>query len=78
MLCIPTPIIGYVGALHSIRLDLQVLLHIAASKPEWSIVLVGPEDTVFTNSVLHQFKNVYFIGAKEPAELPAYINAFDV
>jgi len=78
MLCIPAPIIGYVGALQSIRLDLQVLMHIATSKPEWNIVLVGPEDNVFANSTLHQLKNVYFIGAKDPAELPAYINAFDV
>ncbi len=78
MLCIPSPIIGYVGALQSIRLDLQVLTHIALSKPDWSIVLVGPEDTVFANSTLHQLKNVYFIGAKDPADLPAYINSFDV
>jgi glycosyltransferase involved in cell wall biosynthesis len=78
MRCIPSPIIGYVGALQSIRLDLQVLMHIATTKPEWSIVLVGPEDTVFANSALHQLKNIYFIGSKSPAELPAYIHSFDV
>jgi len=78
MLRVSSPIIGYVGALQSIRLDIQVLMFLAASKPDWSFVLVGPEDTVFSASALHNLNNVYFIGSKDPAELPAYINSFDV
>jgi teichuronic acid biosynthesis glycosyltransferase TuaH len=78
MIDIPSPIIGYVGALQSIRLDIDVLLHISTSKPEWSLVLVGPEDDVFKSSQLHQCKNVFFIGSKDPSELPQYIHAFDV
>ncbi len=72
------PIIGYVGALQSIRLDMEIIGHIAAANPEWSVVLVGPEDNEFKRSVLHQINNVYFLGSKDPKELPAYINAFDV
>jgi glycosyltransferase involved in cell wall biosynthesis len=78
MLAIPSPIIGYVGALQSIRLDIEVLMHISESKPEWNLVLVGPEDEVFRNSSLHNCKNVFFIGSKDPSELPQYIHAFDV
>lgn len=78
ILSIPNPIIGYVGALQSLRLDLNVIAHIAESNPLWSVVLVGPEDDEFKKSNLHQIKNVYFIGSKDPAELPSYINAFDV
>ncbi|OIR12128.1 putative teichuronic acid biosynthesis glycosyltransferase TuaH [mine drainage metagenome] len=78
ILLIPNPIIGYVGALQSLRLDLNVIAHIAESNPEWSVVLVGPEDDQFKKSNLHQIKNVYFIGSKDPVELPSYINAFDV
>jgi len=78
MLAIPSPIIGYVGALQSIRLDIEVLLHISTSKPEWNLVLVGPEDDVFKASPLHQCKNVFFIGSKDPSALPQYIHAFDV
>jgi glycosyltransferase involved in cell wall biosynthesis len=78
MLRVSSPIIGYVGALQSIRLDIQVLMFLATSKPDWSFVLVGPEDTVFSASALHNLNNVYFIGSKDPAELPAYINSFDV
>ncbi len=78
MLAISSPIVGYVGALQSIRLDIEVLMHIAISKPEWNLVLVGPEDEVFKASRLHQCKNVFFIGQKDPSALPQYINAFDV
>lgn len=78
MLAIPSPIIGYVGALQSIRLDIDVLMYISKSKPEWNLVLVGPEDDVFKSSLLHQCKNVFFIGSKNPSALPQYIHAFDV
>jgi len=72
------PIIGYVGALQSIRLDIELLKYIAQQKPEWSIVLVGPEDEQFKVSDLHQIENIHFLGGKNPDTLPAYINSFDV
>ncbi|GAA4911807.1 glycosyltransferase [Mucilaginibacter defluvii] len=72
------PVIGYVGALQSIRLDIDLLAHIAKTKPEWSIVLVGPEDNEFQASSLHNIPNIHFLGSKPGAMLPAYINAFDV
>lgn len=75
---IPKPIIGYIGALLALRLDLQVLEHIAESRPGWSLVLVGPEDETFRNSRLHQQKNVWFLGNKSGNELPTYLNCFDV
>lgn len=75
---IPKPIIGYTGFLAAHRLDLQILAHIAEAKPEWNIVLVGPEDDIFKQSNLHQIKNVYFLGRKNPEELAGYVKAFDV
>ena len=72
------PIIGYIGALQSIRLDIELVKHLAVQKPEWSIVLVGPEDDGFKESDLHQLKNVHFLGAKTPGMMPGYIAAFDV
>ena len=75
---IPKPVIGYIGALLSLRLDIKVLEFIAESRPQWSLVLVGPEDESFRNSRLHQFKNVHFLGNKEGRELPSYLNFFDV
>ena len=78
MVSIGNPIIGYVGALQSLRLDLDIIEHIAVSRPSWHIVLVGPEDEQFRLSRLHQIKNIHFLGSKDPVELPRYINAFDI
>ncbi len=78
MKLIKAPIIGYVGALQSIRLDINIIQYIALEKPEWSIVLVGPEDDEFKSSALHQLSNVHFLGSKDPSTLPAYINEFDL
>ncbi|MEJ7692085.1 glycosyltransferase [Daejeonella sp.] len=72
------PVIGYVGALQSIRIDIEVIEYLALNKPDWSIVLVGPEDDIFKNSPLHTLKNVLFTGAKEMEQLPQYINTFSV
>lgn len=78
MASIPKPVIGYTGALFSLRLDVDILVHIAREKPDWSLVLIGPEDETFKKSTLHQLANVYFLGNKDPDNLPAYINGFDV
>lgn len=78
LLGIKRPIIGYVGALNSNRLDLSIIERIANLFPDFSLVLVGPEDDGFRQSSLHELPNVYFLGGKNEAELPAYINAFDV
>jgi teichuronic acid biosynthesis glycosyltransferase TuaH len=75
---LPHPIIGYVGALVGLRLDLDLLARLAQERPDWSLVLVGPEDEAFRNSELHLLPNVYFLGPKAPEVLPAYIQHFDV
>ncbi|TCD01693.1 glycosyltransferase [Pedobacter psychroterrae] len=75
---ISQPIIGYVGALQSLRLDIEILMHLAVERPEWKIVLVGPEDEDFKNSDLHRLENVHFIGSKNPSELPSFINSFTI
>jgi glycosyltransferase involved in cell wall biosynthesis len=75
---IKRPVIGYIGVLYTLRLDIEVLVHIAKSRPDWSLVLVGPEDEGFRNSELHRIGNVHFLGRKNMEELPAYLNAFDV
>lgn len=72
------PIIGYIGVLFQLRLDIEVLVHVAKSHSDWSVVLVGPEDEAFKASELHQLENVYFLGSKKMEELPAYLNSFDV
>lgn len=72
------PIIGYIGALYTLRLDLEIIRKIAKQQPNWTIVLIGPEDEGFKNSDLHTFPNVYFLGAKPGNQLANYLSAFDV
>lgn len=75
---IERPIIGYVGSLTTLRLDIDLLHHIATTRKDWSIVLVGPEDEDFKNSSLHELSNVHFLGNKPMESLPTYIKGFDV
>ncbi len=75
---IKNPIIGYIGALLTLRLDIDIIIHIAKQKTEWNIVLVGPEDDNFKKSILHKLPNVFFLGNKNGAELPKYLSFFDV
>lgn len=72
------PVIGYIGALLRLRLDIELLEKLAQANPQWSLVLVGPEDEDFQSSALHDLANVHFLGAKKPEELPAYLAQFDV
>ncbi|CAN5559139.1 hypothetical protein BH11BAC2_BH11BAC2_08540 [soil metagenome] len=78
MCSIPKPILGYVGFLTDVRLDINLLVNIAKSRPNWNLVLVGPEDKAFKKSELHQLSNVYFLGDKKPVHLPQFIQGFDI
>lgn len=75
---IARPIIGYVGFISEVRLDEEVLLHIAKFAPQWQIVLVGPVDDFFSKSELNRLRNVHFLGRKDQAILPSFIYHFDV
>ncbi|WP_316814893.1 glycosyltransferase [Pedobacter nyackensis] len=75
---ISTPIIGYVGALQSLRLDIELIRHIATARKDWTIVLVGPEDEDFQKSDLHELKNVVFTGSKPLDTLSLYMQFFDI
>lgn len=72
------PIIGYIGTLVTLRLEIDIIRYIAITRPDWSIVLVGPEDQGFQKSDLHDIKNIHFLGSKNESELATYLNAFDV
>jgi glycosyltransferase involved in cell wall biosynthesis len=72
------PVIGYIGALNSLRLNIKLLEILAGSNPFWSFVFVGPEDLSFQNSRLHSLKNVHFLGPKHESELSDYLYFFDI
>ncbi|SDM28033.1 glycosyltransferase [Pedobacter antarcticus] len=72
------PVIGYVGALESARLDQDIIAYLAKNKPDWTIIMVGPEDNAFKAGKLHSFKNIIFAGIKPMEMLADYIRIFDV
>ncbi|MDP4210992.1 MAG: glycosyltransferase [Bacteroidota bacterium] len=75
---IPGPILGYCGVVSSYRLDEDILIHLSESFPNYSIVLVGPSDSVFDKSRLRSLRNVFFLGRKMPGETIAYIQHFTI
>jgi len=78
LLNISKPIIGYIGTVWTLRLEIEIIQYIAENQPDWSIVLVGPEDENFKKSSLHQLSNVYFMGSVEMKDVPGWIKGFDV
>ncbi|KAF0132910.1 MAG: group 1 glycosyl transferase [Candidatus Saganbacteria bacterium] len=78
---IPKPIIGFIGAIDSYKVNLDLLDNIAENRPNYSIVLIGSIGKVDSStriSSLRKRKNVFFLGEKPYGLLPNYINSFDV
>ena len=72
---IKKPIIGYIGGIHR-HIDFNLLKHIAASNPNWSLVLIGPIQADISS--LKEIPNIVFLGQKDFHLLPGYIKEFDV
>lgn len=70
------PIIGYYGALAS-WFDFALLAEAARLRPDWTFVLVGD---VFVDDLggLDRLPNVRLEGRKPYAQMPLYLQAFDV
>jgi len=72
---LPHPIVGYVGGVHKV-VDLDLVKKVALLHPEYSFVFVGPLQTDVSSFA--GVPNVYFLGQKEHALLPDYVDHFDV
>jgi glycosyltransferase involved in cell wall biosynthesis len=79
--CLPRPRIGYSGTINE-RLDYAYLEHVARSRPEWSLVLVGdPYPWTLQAPPLQRLKtlpNVYFLGRFQFEEMPSLIKGMDI
>jgi glycosyltransferase involved in cell wall biosynthesis len=79
---IPTPRIGYVGSINE-KVDLALLEKMAATRQDWSIVLIGRQNFSAEESK-RQFDrllakpNIYWIPYRQPDQLPAYLKGLDV
>ena len=70
------PRLGYFGVVDE-RIDLELLAGLAAARPDWQLVVVGPVAKI-EETALPQATNLHYLGAKIYEELPAYIAGWDV
>jgi UDP-galactopyranose mutase len=70
------PRVGFFGVIDE-RMDYALLAGMAAVRPEWQIVLIGPTAKVDPAS-LPKARNIHYLGPKPYAELPGYIAGWDV
>jgi glycosyltransferase involved in cell wall biosynthesis len=69
-------VIGYYGVIDE-RMDMPLLASVAAQRPDWQIVLIGPIVKIDPQE-LPQAPNIHYVGMKSYHELPAYLAHFDV
>lgn len=74
---LPKPVIGVFGVI-DFRTDVAVLEHIARTRPDWSVAIVGLVKGDVDLSRLQALPNVRVYGKKPTAELPGYLRAMDV
>ena len=75
---IPSPRIGYIGDINSLRLDADLIFELAKSKPDYSFVMIGREDKLFATHALHSLKNVYFLGSIPKIRVPDFMSCLNV
>jgi len=73
---IPRPRLGFFGVIDE-RMDIELLAGVAAARPQWSIVLVGPVVKI-DPAQLPRAANIHYLGQKSYDQLPDYIAGWDV
>ena len=70
------PRLGFYGVIDE-RMDLAMLGEVAAKRPDWALVMVGPVVKI-DPAALPQAPNIHYLGGKSYAELPRYLAGWDV
>ena len=73
---LPHPRLGYFGVIDE-RMDLELLDGIAAARPAWQLILVGPTAKIDEAS-LPRRRNIHYVGRKPYELLPTYLAGWDV
>ncbi len=73
---LPHPRLGFFGVLDD-RIDFTLLKSVAAARPEWQIILLGPV-CKSAPEPLPRLHNIHYLGARPYSELPAYLGGWDV
>ena len=73
---IPHPRLGFFGVIDE-RLDIELLDRVAAARPDWHIVMIGPVVKIDPLD-LPRRSNIHYLGGKDYQELPKYLAGWDV
>ncbi len=73
---LPTPLIGFYGALDDFTVDLDLFVAVARAFPEATVVVIGPQAMDIDKMLAEP--NVAYLGAIPYVELPEYAAWFDV
>lgn len=73
---LPRPVLGYFGVVDE-RLDMALLARMAALRPDWHFVMLGPVAKLRPEE-LPQAANLHWLGPKSYAVLPQYLAHWDV
>jgi UDP-galactopyranose mutase len=73
---LPRPRLGFYGVIDE-RLDIELIDAVAAMRPEWHLVMLGPVVKI-DPAVLPRRSNVHWLGPKMYEELPHYLAGWDV
>jgi UDP-galactopyranose mutase len=73
---VPRPRMGFYGVLDE-RLDRELLRAVAAARPDWHFVMIGPVVKI-DPAELPQGPNIHYLGPKSYDQLPDYLAGWDV
>jgi teichuronic acid biosynthesis glycosyltransferase TuaH len=75
----PAPVALYVGTLHEWRLDVPLILELAASRPDVHIALLGPNCLpTDVTAQLERVPTVHLLGPRPYDQIPAFMQHADV
>jgi glycosyltransferase involved in cell wall biosynthesis len=73
---LPRPRLGFYGVFDE-RFDTELLAEVAAMRPDWSFVMIGPIAKISADD-LPKRPNIHYLGGKTYDQLPAYLSGWDV
>jgi UDP-galactopyranose mutase len=73
---IPHPRLGFFGVIDE-RLDIGLVDAVAAARPDWHLVMIGPVVKI-DPACLPRQPNIHYLGSKAYSELPRYLAGWDV
>ncbi len=73
---IPHPRLGFFGVVDE-RFDIELLDQVAAKRPDWQFVIIGPVVKIDPAS-LPNHPNIHYLGGKKYEQLPDYLAGWDI